>query len=147
MRGIEFQNQEAYGKILDDLFRGIPFEKYDWYIYEDEIHGDSLCKELPQKVNGEQFQQAIRDSEYMVNFINVQVYPKGAKISKLEVYEDFVNSECEIVFLIADVYYMDIYVKDKELLSIFIENAKRCNSENIIIKTDDNDDRTALSVI
>lgn len=68
--------------------------------------------------------------------LNMQAYPKEAKISEYKGIRSFLSSECEMIILIYDVSFVDIYAKDKNFLMQFIENAEKCGCIEIIIKTD-----------
>ena len=146
MRGIEFQFNDGYGYILDKLLLNIPIENYDWYVYENEIiaNGTNLC--VPNILSSHELKKFIVQDSYYVYFLNLQAYPKGSQNNSIKTFEDFLNSSCEIVFLVNDGMYIEIYAKNHNLILQFIKNAEDIGSENIFIKTDKNDGRTKLSV-
>lgn len=146
MRGIECMAPSGYDAKLKHLLNNIPLTDYDWYISETEIIRDDKNQIWPLKMNGHELQNHLEESNLVI-FINMQAYPKGANTSELNVYEDFLNSTCEIIILIYDVRFVEIYVKDKSLIMKFIENMEKCGCTQITIKTDKDDTRTRLSVI
>ena len=149
IRGVEFLRTEGYDRFLYDMFQNIALEKYDLYIRDVDIAmgNESISDiELPDCMRGEEFLKAVDEKSYLTIFIDITAYPKGAQKKELEVYEDFLDSKCEIVFLVHDVKYVEIYTKDDKILYQFIENAKKVGCKDLSIKTDENDDRTGLSV-
>lgn len=63
----------------------------------------------------------------------------GTNILKIDKYEDFINSDCELVLLIVDSSYTSIYCKDIEILKQLHANAKMFNVDLLAYITDDND--------
>ena len=150
MRGIEFRSPGGYSKILEKLLQNISLEDYEWYASEIDVlqNEDEKTNTLifPTHMTGDKLKSILSKSEYLINFINLQAYPIGARTRNIMVYEDFLNSSCEIIILIADVTFVEIYVKEREMMCCFIKNAERSGCTNISIKTDLNDGRTKLSV-
>jgi Protein of unknown function (DUF2691). len=146
LRGIEFRFPDSHDFNLDRLFRHINLDNYDWYICEHEIIKDDKNMAISEFIDSKGFNEIISE-ESLIILVNIQAYPKGAERITLEVYEDFKNSACEIIFLITDVNFVEIYAKNKGIIMQFIENAVQCGCENILIKTDKDDGRTRLSVI
>lgn len=149
IRGIEFLRTESYDRFLYDMFQNIPLEKYDLYIRDIDIAmGNESIKdiELPECMRGEDFLKAVDEKSYLTIFIDITAYPKGTQKEELEVYEDFLDSKCEIVFLVCDVEYVEIYTKDDDILHQFAKNAEKVGCKDLMMKTAENDGRTRLSV-
>lgn len=66
---------------------------------------------------------------------------------ELNTYEDFLKSDCEIIILITDSVFVDIYAKDEMVINKIKYNAEQCDFKDIAYITDENDYRTYLSAI
>lgn len=142
MRGISIYHDYGYGTILK-LLRNIKSAGYEWFILEQEIIQNNDSMFFPEKMTDSEFHSIMtNERSYFVYFLNLQAYPIGTKLTTIKTYNDFLNSECEIVLLISDGRYIDIYAKHKEHIEQCIENAKELGCEKIEILTDENDGRT-----
>ena len=146
MRGLEFINPGKYGKIVAELLKGIPLESYDWYISEHEIIKDNDNYQIPKKLNGNEMEDFFFLSNYLTISVNIQAYPVDKQKVKLENYTDFLTSSCEINLLIFDLCHTEIYVKNQQHFLTFIKNAEECGCTDIMVKTDQGDTRTKLSI-
>lgn len=148
MIGIETNFKSTYEKIIFDLLKGIPFKDYEWNIVEDELYYENdLTKSLNFYIeSGISFEDAIQNlGNYLTLFLNLQVYPKNAKIKSIETYEDFINSKCQLIVLIYDTSYIEIYFKEEKLKNIVLNNMK-VRGIKYQIKTKENDGRTIMRV-
>ncbi len=61
------------------------------------------------------------------------------KITKIESYDDFKNSQCEFMLYIYDCNYIEVYCKSENFLSAFSDNIKNflSFSEHEIITEDE----------
>lgn len=141
MKGLEFQRCNSY----IDLFSGFSFEKYDWYLYEDEIIIDDMNYSGPAKISIDTIKSILRNS--LIVFMNLQVFPKGADGTFVRDYKDFTASDCSFVVLVTDASYVEIYVKSHDDLVKFYGNALRCGCKSLTTKNSRNDGRATFSVI
>lgn len=74
----------------------------------------------------------------------LQLYPKGATPAELEIYEDFENSDCLCCLIYYDCGWLDLYVKDPNLLHSIQELLADLPAEDTQILTAANDTRTAM---
>lgn len=148
MIGIEINFESTYEKILYDLLKGIDSKKYNWNIVQQEIfYEDDLNMTLGSYLSkGMKFEEAIHDKgDYFVYFLNVQLYPKNAKESDIDTYDDFVKSDCELIVLFYDNSYIEFYIKSEYLWNIIMKNLKEKNIK-YQVKTRENDTRTEMYV-
>ena len=145
MRGIEFECSNGYGTILKDLLEPLTFENYDFYIFEDEIIKDDENWILPKVISGRAFRKLISESSYLVIFVHLQVYKKGAKYKPIKDYQDFINSNCDIVFLLSDNSFVEIYAKEVQIIQTLADNAEKLGY-NVAVKLSSNDSRTKFKL-
>ncbi|EJS57056.1 hypothetical protein ICA_01767 [Bacillus cereus BAG1O-3] len=94
---------------------------------------------------GSALKKLIKDNIYYLLFVDLKAYPKGEVLGEIETYEEFKESKCEVVVLVADGDYIQIYVKNQEEIEMMYENAR---NQGLYVEyiTDENDGRTRLSV-
>lgn len=147
MIGIEFKLKTSYEKILYDLLKNINLDNYQCRIIQEEIFYESNPeRSLPSQLSGRELKKEISDNgNYFVYFLNLQVYLNGSKISHIETYDDFANSNCELIVLFSDNEFIEIYMKSNELKEKIIQNitSKGISYE---IKTRENDGRYIMKV-
>lgn len=148
MRGFSFKVSSSSGKLLDDILKPVNITEFDWYIGYDEcyIGNDSLFPPDVNEIDGTILKELLNKEEYLVIFADLKAYPKGKIVSDIDSYEEFLKSDCQLVLLISDCFYCEIYCKDRAKLERMFQHAKRCAFENVEYITDENDGRTRLSV-
>lgn len=143
MRGIEFY----IAHLCVELLEGFNIEAYDWYLYENEIIVDEQSYTIGPLVSGEQVEEVLFNPNTLNIFMNLQAFPKGAKVEKIQNYQAFQSSQCAFVILVTDAHFVEIYAKSLIDNLCFYKNAKRCKGTELAVKTADNDGRTIFSVI
>lgn len=118
MRGMSFLVPNQYDSVLAKILEGILLEDYIWKIDEDEIllsrNGDFKDLFETHILKGQEFRKTVDTNSYLVIFANIQGYFSLENHKDLEIYQDFLNSTCQIVFLICDTIYVEIYAKESE---------------------------------
>ncbi|WP_108672572.1 DUF2691 family protein [Peribacillus acanthi] len=150
-RGITFEIPNKPGIFLSDIFKPIEIDIFNWRIRNDETYlmkesqlGEPLFPE--NEMDGMLLQEVIEKDCYYVIFVELIAYPKGKQVIDIETYEDFINSECQLVLLIVDSSFTTIYCKNKEILDRLYNNAIKRGYDQVQYITDENDTRTRLSV-
>lgn len=152
-RGISFEIPNEYGSFLGDILKPFETGSFNWYIGGEESYfvndgtlGEPLLPEEVYGMDGVILKGIIENNEYYLIFADVKAYPKEKNVIDIKTYEEFLNSDCQLVLLIVDSAYVTIYCKDKDLLERLHHNAKLNSYENVQFVTDENDGRTRLSV-
>ncbi|KAA8787049.1 DUF2691 family protein [Paenibacillus amylolyticus] len=152
-RGIQFTIPNAYGRFLGEILKSIKIADYDWFVGGEESYlvvenslGGSLFPDRVMGMAGEELQKMIDDNKYYLIFANLKAYPRGTAIIDIETYEDYAESECQLVLLVIDSSYVAVYIKDTEIREEMFEHIKRLGYEALDYITDDNEVRTKLSV-
>jgi len=131
------------------ILKGINIKEYCWYniISQDEVYEvdykDDFFKET--YYDGESFFQCIQDDHYVI-FVKLQAYFEGGKFFDIHAYEDFQKSDCQLLFLIADGNFVNIYAKSQEVIGRLYEQAVANHCTEIEYITDENDHRTRMDV-
>ena len=152
-RGISFQIPNKFGSFLGDILKPMNISTFSWRVIPVEsylvVNAESdIDKDLFETDNiikeGADLKNLLENNVYCIISADLQAYPKG-KVSEIETYEEFVESECELVPFVVDSCYTVIYSKDKEKLELLYKNAEDFGFENIQFITDENDARTRIT--
>lgn len=156
MRGLDFNCPNGCANIMAELFTDIPVEKYDWLFPEAESEVISFqysTINLPLCMKGSEFRTFIsKAKDYLVTSLYVQAVPPNQTTKKLNQvkciaqYKDFLESCCEMIFMIVDFTYGELYVKNERLLAQCFKNLEVASCGEIRIKTEQDDGRTRFSL-
>ena len=127
MVGLDVEVKNGYNSYLEKIFKGIEISTYDWEIMTDDI----LYKENGEikqglfksnLLDGIKFNKMIQRESYYMIFVDIRVYPRNAKRTYIQKYQDFIESECQIVFGCVDSSFITIYCKNRKILETIYNN-------------------------
>ncbi|MGD6891839.1 DUF2691 family protein [Bacillus mobilis] len=151
-RGITVDIPNEYDNLLWKVLKPIDISSFDWWVGSEESYlvarsglDEALFPEEPSIVEGSDLKRLLKDNIYYVIFTDLKAYSKGEKVVDIETYEEFKESKCELVLLVADCTYVIIYAKDQKAIELMYENAQ-IHGFYVEYVTDENDGRTRLSV-
>lgn len=149
IRGITF-SVESEKSVLYEILKCIDIVNYCWYnIYEqNEVWNNKTKEEFFEKdyYDGNDFENVIQ-SEYCIIFYKVQAYLKKGNFNNIHTFQEFLESECQILLLIYDCSFVEIYVKDSVVLNNLYHNAIKNGYKKVRYITDENDNRTRMDVL
>lgn len=134
MKEIKFKIKNEYNKFLYKILNGIDSKEFVWVIFEDEVYnkvGSDLFQD--EIYSDDSFKKIIKDQDYYTVFLKLQMYSIGSKIEKINNYNDFLNSNCQLILFIVDNVFVDIYVKDNNIVEIIKRNLSLNSFENVDI--------------
>jgi hypothetical protein len=150
VRGVSFEipDTDTGEIILWQVLNCVNIENYCWHIDQDEVLDSKYYKTFFEEdyYDGQSFLKRILSAHYLI-FLKLQAYPPNGNFFDIHSYEDFQASDCELLVLIADSVFFDIYAKDQAIIKAIYENAEKNNYTNILYKTKSNDSRTRMDVI
>ncbi|WLV24217.1 DUF2691 family protein [Aciduricibacillus chroicocephali] len=149
LRGVNVSLSESDGVSIRKLLEPMNFSAYCWKIDRDESYGenDQSLFPLEDTINGEEVNHSIKHGDsYTIYFLDMKAFPSEADMLEIETYHDFLESACEIIILVADGAYIEIYAKDFVLLKDIYENALKNSIEKVEYITEENDGRTRMTV-
>ncbi|HHK5535348.1 TPA: DUF2691 family protein [Bacillus mobilis] len=151
-RGIFVDIPNEYDNLLWEVLKPIDITAFDWRVENKESYfvlsdglGPELFSEDNKVMSGLELKKLIKDNIYYLIFADLKAYPKGEVLEEIETYEEFKESKCEVVVLVADGDYIHIYAQDQEAIELMYENARN-QGFYVEYVTDENDGRTRLSV-
>ena len=80
-------------------------------------------------------------------FLKIQGYLKECDIKNIHTYKEFVDSNCNIIILIYDCEFVEIYSKNESTSILLFRRAKALGYKSCGYITDDNDSRTKMDVL
>ena len=147
IRGITFEIPNGYGKYLFEILSDININRFTWRIGGGESYiketGEALFPSLCT-VTGKNFYEIISKEEYYLIFVDLKAFPNKLGVKEISTYQDFVNSECQFVFLLVDSSYVTIYSKDQNIIQQLFSKGLSVGYENIEYITDENDRNKTL---
>lgn len=145
IRGIEceFDNIE---RLLDYLcFKEICLEQVYFYVVDSIYTSAKKSFVMPRHFLPE-YLSVIQKSHAVFDCLVLHIYPIGKAEEEIETYEDFLRSSCEMIVLIYDGYFMEIYSKKQTWLYSLLKTAKNTTGISVRKKTESSDTRTEMFV-
>ncbi|MBW5449443.1 DUF2691 family protein [Cohnella sp. CFH 77786] len=153
IRGISFEIPNKYGRYLKDILNPFEIQEYNWrigaeesYLIVDSKLGDLLFQEPNNCMDGKALRSILEENDYYLIFQDLKAFPKGKDIKELKTFEEYLNSDCQLVLLVVDSSYITIYCKNTEKVNDLYINAKNRGFKSLEYITDENNMRTGLSV-
>ena len=131
--------------ILNTLLTNINVEDFNWLILESEVYKKADPVDYDGKYTGKEFKKALKDLDacYIVR-INIQASKRV--IDAVEYYDEYINGECELVILIHDVIYNEVYCKLAKECDLIKKNCLKLDYDEFEVINDDSDCRTVFRV-
>lgn len=150
-RGISFTIPNNYGTYLKEILKPINLIRYRWFVGSEEsytVKDDKLDEPLfPDSavIDGKTFADVINHGKQYLIFLNLKAFPSGP-VTDVATYEAFLDSPCELVLLLIDSTFVDVYCKDQRMIESLYANALSCGFKEVAYLTDGNDTRTTLTI-
>lgn len=149
IRGVSFIIPQETSNILFRILKCIKIESFNWYniISQTEVWDSSHCFNFFEDdyYEGGKFLELI-SIEHFILFLKLQAYSNYNGFSDLHTYEEFINSNCQLLLLIYDCENVEIFVKDFDLSRAIYENALLNGFSKVRYITVENDSRECMDV-
>lgn len=146
MRGFEIELKQGKDLSIATLFGGIRLDDVFCHVLDCEIIRNN------QPINNERevIESAlIKHNEFPNTWIHklvLHIYPNGAEPRSLLTYEDYFDSPCELILLVYDVVYAEVYVKRIDWFTRLLKNTEQLPLIHLALKTNQTDMRSVLLV-
>ena len=137
--------------ILLEIFDGTPIENYFWInvtsqneVWESIESGGSRLTE--KFYRGSDFKSALALSHYII-FLKMQAYRSPVEYNNISTFDDFIDSNCELMILVYDCYNVEIYCKDYSVFSKIEKNIRLKNFDKISVFDYKSFGRTGLNIL
>lgn len=147
--GISFEIPQKTTNTLWLFLNNIEIRNYNWYNIDNqsEIYDETLNFSFFNKncYSGEDFFNIIQ-LNYFIDFLKIQAYLGSDRYENINSYEDFINSDCQMIILIYDCKYVEIYSKNEMEIYAIYQSAKNNKYMNISYITENNRDRNIMNI-
>ena len=150
-RGLTLEIPNKYGSLLGEVLKPIDITTFNWCIGGGESYkvvdnqlDEGLFPVGKDIIEGVELKNLLENNEYYLIFADLKAYPNDDEFFYIKNYEDFMLSNCEIVLLVVDSSFIEIYCKNQEVIELLYKNAIECRFENIKYITDEIDPQKSL---
>ena len=145
LRGFEciFRKKQDLRDFL--AFQNVDLSHCYFQVVDGMVCSNRTWMEIPETFEASYF-QAPEIRHLVVDHLTLHVYPKGEAYTDIDTYEDFQNSKAELLILICDFYYLELYCKRPDWLLTLLQNARTIPDVEIDLKYPDTDPRTEMYV-
>ena len=126
-------------------FEGIDFVNFYFDVVDAMLFSKGQIVSVPDRLQADEFEKLFEDDPYFP-CLNLRVYPVCTDPQKIDTYDDYINSLCEMIVLVYDTAYVEIYTKNKNWLDTLIRNANKLQGVHLELKTAGTDGREAMYV-
>lgn len=126
-------------------FKGLNLPAYYFEVIDEIIVSEKGWAHLCKTFKADYFQK-INGASLAVQCLVLHLYPEGVSVEKIDTYEDFKKSNCEMILLLYDSYYLEIYAKKPLWIQKLYENAKQLPEVKVELKYLETDGRTGMYV-
>lgn len=152
IRGVFIKIIKRIDRILVELLNGINIGQYKWYNVKNQK--EAWCLENGEKdeflkdiyYHGKDFEKIINRDHYLI-FLKLEVFGENVKKVNIHTYEEFQNSDCQILILIYDCNYIELFSKEKDIIQSIYANLKEKDFAEVEYITDKNDERYVLDIL
>ena len=127
---------KLFNIVLDDYY----FSVVDESVFSNRIRIE-ICKEF--KVN--YFEELIQ-KKFVSECLVLHLYPEGIQPEEINSYHDFLESTCEMIILLYDFVYLEIYCKNQIWLRNLMCEAISISGAVVEAKYENTDTRTIMYV-
>lgn len=147
--GISFQIPQEVAPLLYEMLGDSLSLKYTWHcdLNQSEVLNESQENNFfdAETYAGAIFQHKIQENHYLV-FLKLEAYPQHKEV-KIQSYKDFLDSDCQIVLLVYDCEYVEIYSKSSLEIKELYENAKKASFTNVQYILEEERDRFCMDIL
>lgn len=127
-------------------FINVDFGQHYFSVIDSSVFSTKqIIIDLPNKFNAKYFEELIRKSFFCERLV-LHLYPLDAISEVIETYDDFVRSKCELILLIYDGAFAEVYCKNRAWLKTLLQNAKSIPNAIVTQKNPDTDSRNTMYV-
>lgn len=126
-------------------FINIDFANMFFSVVDDSVIYENNSVKLPKELSTNYF-CGLNTKRFIAERLVLHLYPTGVAMEKIDNYNEFLLSECEMIVLICDACYLEIYCKNQRWLQTLLSDAKNIRGAVVEKKYTDTDPRTEMYV-
>lgn len=149
IRGVSFKIQQSNIMSLWNILKCIDIKNYNWYNIQNQTEAwDTSRKKVffnKSFYDGESFSKHIQNPHFIL-FLKLQAYFKNDVFSHIHTYEQFEKSDCQLLLLIYDCEFVELYLKDLTIATNLFQYALKQHYEDVEYIVAKDDKRTIMNV-
>ena len=126
-------------------FSDLALDKYYFQVVDAAVFSNRTRIKVLEKFQHRYFQELIKQS-FVGERLVLHLYPEATPCVEIENYEDFSKSKCEMIILLYDFCYMEIYCKRRLWIEQLIHKANNISGSVVERKFEETDPRTTMYV-
>ena len=127
------------------LLKNIPLDKNQVVVSDGIVYKQKEYFQLSDFIVEKQLHDILFSESLLLSAI-FQFHSGNSVVSEINTYEDFLASNCNLMLIITDCYFIEIYFKDSGWLLTLLKNAENLGATSISVKTDITDGRNEMYV-
>lgn len=136
LRGVTFQWDRAEDFFLN-LALLMDVITYDWYVDDIDLNGFEFQS---GKFSGAAFKNILCKLS-LLSFVRIRRYPIGSAVNDMDTYQDYLESDCDMLVLFYDGGFYELYEKDEDLIHRTFQLCAEKGFDQVEYTTDENDQR------
>ena len=126
-------------------FSEIGLDRYYFKVVDDAVFSHGKRIEIMENFSVNYFQEMIEKS-FVGERLVLHLYPKNTDYEEIDNYEDYKKSKCEMIILLYDFYYLEIYCKNQAWIQKLMHTASNTPGAVVEEKYEETDTRTTMYV-
>lgn len=127
------------------MFSNLVLDRFYFRVAEAAVFSHGRRIEISENFLPSYFQKLIQKS-FVGESLVLHLYPEGADYEEIENYKDFQRSKCEMIILLYDFYYLEIYCKNQMWLQKLMHTAINTPGAVVEAKYEETDTRNVMYV-
>lgn len=138
-----FSKQKDALKLL--LFENIDFGNYYFFVADAGFFAPLQGIDDAETFSPNFFRELVRRPMWTESFV-LHLYAENVSSEKIDTYDDYVKSQCEMIVLLCDTSYVEIYCKNQVWLQELLRSARAIPNATVEEKYEDTDPRYRMYV-
>lgn len=150
IRGVSFKIPQTVSDTLWQILQCCNTDIYNWQVIksQEEVWSESGEEDFFSEdyYKGYDFTKHIHSNHYII-FLKLQAYLNQDEYENINTYDEFLKSNCQLLLLVYDCEFVEIYIKNQSCAGNVFQNAIDKNFENVAYITENNDYRTGMNIL
>lgn len=142
--GLECKSDDGFDIFLRFMDASIDLDGYYFAVVDASLVYKGAKFIIPAQLS----QNELKNLQYslVAERLVLHLYPIGVDAQEIDVYNDYIKSKCEMIVLIYDCDYLELYCKNQAWLDYILHLAENLPGVAVEKKYADSDSRTRMYV-